>query len=168
MINSSLFQRIELQLLMNLTARALGEKPRRIWTRPHSEALKVYAEYTGSRLRRGADDVTLQRMNSEALKMGRRLRRLFCVCSDDRARRLLVVLYRHIGISLSWTDGQQLCFNRCYFSGHYTPAACRAASALDDGIIRGITGQTACRLCFSQRITEGCSCCKAKLSHSTL
>lgn len=163
MVNSPLFRRIELQMLMNLTARALGEQPKRIWTLPNSEALKSYAEYTGSRLRTGTDEPTLQRMNSEALKMGRRLRCLFLVRSETRARRLIVALYRNIGIQLSFTDNEQLCFRNCYFSRHYTPAACRAASALDDGIIRGITGQATGRLHFSQRMTEGCPYCQAKI-----
>ncbi len=163
MVNSTLFQRLELQLLMNLTAKALGEKPRRIWTLPNSEALRVYAEYTGSRLRNGADKTTFQRMNSEALKLGRLLRRLFFVRSEAAAQRLLVTLYRNIGINLSFSNSQQLCFYCCYFSHHYTPAACLSASALDDGIIRGITGQTAGQLSFFQRITEGCPYCKASL-----
>jgi len=163
MVNSSLFRRIELQMLMNLTAKAFGERPQRTWTRSNDEALKAYAEYTSRRLHAGADERFLQRMNSEALKMGRLLRHVFFVRSEAKAQRLIVALYRNIGISLSWTDGQQLCFHSCYFSSHYTPAACLAASALDDGIILGITGQTSCQLHFSQRITEGCGCCKARL-----
>ncbi len=164
MINSTLFRRIELQLLMNLTASAFGQQSKRIWTLPVHEALKCYADYTGSMLHTGADGFLLQRMNSRALKMGCLLRRLFFVRDDAAAQRLIVALYRNIGITLSFSDGQQLRFHRCFFSGYYSPAACRAASALDDGIIRGITGLTDCRLRFSQRITEGCPCCKARLN----
>ena len=51
MVNSSLFRRIELQMLMNLTARALGQKPKRIWTLPNAKALKAYAEYTAATCR---------------------------------------------------------------------------------------------------------------------
>ncbi len=161
MVNSSLFRRIELQLLMDLTAKTLGKPSQRTWTLPNAEALKVYAEFTSSHLREGTDEAALQRMNSEALKMGRLLRRLFMIKSEARARRLIVALYRNIGIRLSFLDQEHLCFHSCYFSRFYTPAACLAASALDDGIIRGITGQTSSHLCFSQRITEGCNCCKA-------
>ncbi len=163
MTNSSLFRRIELQMLMNLTARALGDKPQRVWTLPNNEALKVYAEYTSSRLQAGADEALLQRMNHRALKMGRMLRRAFCIRSEAAAQRLTVALYRNIGISLSFPDNRHLTFRSCYFSQHYTPSACMAASALDDGIIRGLTGRQDGRLCFCQRITEGCPCCKARL-----
>ncbi len=165
MINSPLFRRIELQLLMNLTAKAFGEHPKRLWTLSNDKALRVYAEYTSARLKTGADEALLQRMNSEALKMGRMLRRFFFIGSEARAQRLIVALYRNIGIRLTFSDHESLCFHSCYFARLYTPAACLAASALDDGIIRGITGRTTSRLLFSQRTTEGCKCCIAKIEN---
>lgn len=161
MVENSLFRRIQLQLLMNLTARALGQRPERLWTRTNANALKAYAEYTSRHLQEGTDKGLLLRMNGEAYRMGRLLRHVFFISNNDTAQRLVVALYRNIGITLSFTDRQHLCFHRCHFSGYYTPTACLAASALDEGIIRGITGLTDGRLCFSQRITEGCNCCKA-------
>jgi hypothetical protein len=163
MVNSSLFRRIELQLLMNLTARALGQRPKRLWTLSNDNALQAYAEYTRRHLQTGADKPLLQRMNDEAYRTGSRLRRLFLIRNSAAAERLIMALYRNIGINLTFSDHQQLCFHHCYFSTHYTPAVCLAASALDDGIIRGITGRSDRHLCFSQRITEGCHCCKATL-----
>ena len=167
MVNSSFFRRIQLQLLMNLTAHALGVKSVRLWTRSNAEALRIYATFTAQHLQAGANEALLQRMNSEALKMGRLLRLLFFVRSTSCAQRLIVALYRNIGIQLSFTADGHLCFHRCYFSSHYTPAACRAASMLDDGIICGIMHHPARSLCFSQRITEGCPCCKASLQYTT-
>ena len=161
MVNSSLFRRIELQLLMNLTARALGQHPERLWTRSNARALQAYAEFTSHHLRTGADAQLLQRMNDEAYHIGCMLRRLFFIRNNVAAKRLIVALYRNIGISLSFTDSQHLCFHHCYFSACYTPTVCLAASALDDGIIRGITGRPTGHLCFAQRITEGRNCCKA-------
>ena len=163
MVNNSLFRRIELQLLMNLTARAFRQPSKRIWTLPHADALRTYAEYTRDHLKEGADEPLLLRMNSEAYRMGHLLRRLLCVKSEAVAERIVVALYRNIGINMSFAGSDQLCFHRCYFGSYYTPAVCLAASALDDGIIRGVTGRKTHRLCFSQRITEGCSCCKATL-----
>ncbi len=167
MVNSSLFRRVELQMLMNLTARAFGEQSKRIWTLSNNEALKTYAEYTSSRLHSGADEAMLQRMNSEALKTGHLLRKLFFIRNETAAQRLIIALYRNIGISLSFSDKKHLCFHRCYFSSHYTPATCLAASALDDGIIRGILGLTNGQLHFIQRITEGCQCCQANFTYNT-
>lgn len=158
--DSNLFRRVQLQLLMNLTARAFGRKPLRIWTLPCGEALHVYAAYTRDLLLTEPDEVLLGRMNEEAYSMGRRLRRLFRIKSQAAAERLVVQLYRNIGICLEGHIPGQLCFRRCFFSRYYTPAVCKAASALDDGIVRGLSGCGP--LHFEQRITEGCSCCLAR------
>lgn len=167
MINGSLFRRIELQVLMQLTAGALRQPSRRLWTLSHADALRTYAEYTSHHLRNGADDPLLQRMNSRAYRLGSLLRRLFFIRSEATAQRVVKALYLNIGIRMSFADNGQLCFHRCYFSRHYTPAVCLAASALDDGIIRGITGRPAGCLRFSQRLTEGCQCCLAQFQHKT-
>ena len=160
MVNSSLFRRIQLQMLMNLTAKALRQPPLRLWTRPNAEALHEYATFTYDHLKAGTDEQLLQRMNDGAYRMGRLLRRLFFVRKTTAAERLITALYRNIGIELSFSC-ERLCFHRCFFGKYYTPEVCLAASALDEGIIRGLTGMTASRLLFSQRITEGCNCCKA-------
>ena len=148
---------------MNLTAHALDQKSQRIWTLPNAEALRVYAEYTSSNLQAGADEALLERMHTEAYKMGRLLRRLFLINNEARAQRLIVALYRNIGIKLSFESNRQLCFHSCYFSRFYTPQACQAASELDSGFICGILGMESEHLHFSQRITEGCKQCKAQL-----
>lgn len=164
MVNSSLFRRIELQMLMNLTARALGHKPKRIWTLSNDEALRAYAEYTCMNLQEDADETLFERMSTEAYKMGRLLRQLFLISNDTSAQRLIVALYHNIGIQMSFGSSQQLCFHRCYFSSFYTPQTCRVASALDSGIICGISGLPSKHLQFSQRITEGCKCCRAQFT----
>lgn len=168
MINSSLFRRIELQVLMNLTASAFRQPSQHLWTLSHADALRTYAEYTSRHLCDGADEPLLQRMNSRAYRVGRWLRRLCFIRSEAAAQRVVKALYLNIGIQMSFADNGQLCFHRCYFSRHYTPAICLAASALDDGIIRGIMGKSSCHLSFSQRITEGCDCCKAQFQHITI
>ena len=158
--DSNLFRRIQLQLLMDLTARAFGRKPLRIWTLPCGEALRTYAAYTHDHLQAEPDEALLRRMNEEAYSMGRRLRRLFRIRRQEEAERLVVQLYRNIGICLEGHIPGQLCFRKCFFSRYYTPAVCQAASALDDGIIRGLSGCGPLR--FEQRITEGCPCCLAR------
>ena len=158
-INNALFRRIELQQLMNLTARSFGKPSKRIWTLPNDEALRVYAEYTLEHLQDGVNEHLLRRMNENAYKMGRFLRSLFFLKRQADIERFTVALYRNIGIELEGCIPGQLCFRRCFFSHYYTPDICLAASALDDGIIRGLTGKG--RLTFQQRITEGSKCCLA-------
>lgn len=159
MVNSTLFRKIELQLLMNLTARAMNKPARRIWTLSNDQALKVYAEYTRRNLTGPIDESLLRRMNEEAWRMGTLLRRWFFLQSPARIQRFIIALYRNIGIELEGQIPGNLCFKHCFFSRYYTPAICLAASALDEGIIRGIVGEG--QLLFQQRITEGCVCCKA-------
>lgn len=161
MLNTSLFRRIELQLLMNLTARAFQKSSRRLWTHSNDEALRIYAEYTSDHLREGTDEALLQRMEHEAFRMGRFVRKAFLVRKPAKAERFIVALYHNIGIDVAFSDSRHLIFQCCYFSRYYTPAVCLVASALDNGIIRGITGQTASRLIFNERITEGCVHCQA-------
>lgn len=158
--NSALFRRIELQQLMNLTARSFGQPSRTVWMLRPDEALRVYAEYTRDFLQgRASDEQLLKRMNEEAYRMGRRLRRLFRLKKPADVERFTIQLYKNIGIQLEGHIPGRLCFRRCFFSQYYTPAQCLAASALDDGIIRGLSGSG--HLEFQQRITEGCACCLA-------
>lgn len=164
LVNNALFRRIELQQLMNLTARALGKPSQRIWTLPNDEALRVFAEYTRDNLQNGVNDLLLQRMNKEAFKMGRLLRRLFFLYRQAEIERFTIALYRNIGIDMEGCFPGQLCFRRCFFSHYYTPDICLAASALDDGIMRGLADGG--RLTFQQRITEGSKCCIASFQES--
>lgn len=159
-VRSKLFRRIELQQLMNLTARALGQPARRIWTMPCDRALAAYAEYTRQHLQGDPSEQLLSRMGDEAYRMGRLLRRVFRLKKKEDIGRMLVELYRHIGIRLDGQVPGRLCFRACYFSQYYTPAVCLAASAMDEGIMRGLSGQDG-HLHFHQRITEGCNHCIA-------
>ncbi|MBQ7441633.1 MAG: hypothetical protein IJV52_09025 [Prevotella sp.] len=165
MLNNSLFRRIQLQLLMNLTTRAFGKPAVRTWTMTNDKALQVYAEYTRDHLRDGVSEQLLQRMSEEAYRMGKRLRVLFCLRNPERTMRYITALYWNIGIELTGEVPGRLCFKRCFFSRYYTPAVCLAASALDEGIIRGLAGVGS--LTFQQRITEGKDCCKAKFNNGS-
>lgn len=161
-VRSQAFRRVELQQLMNLTARALGKPARRIWTLKNAKALQVYAEYTRDHLQEAPSDDLIQRMNAEAFQMGRRLRTLFGLSKHDDIEAFTQQLYRHIGIVLEGHIPGELCFRSCFFSQYYTPSICLAASALDEGLMRGLGGNGQLR--FSARITEGCACCKARFS----
>lgn len=163
-IIDSLFRKIELQLLMNLTACALDKPARRIWTLPNEKALQVYAEYTCKHLERNPDKALWQRLNDEAYRMGKRLRKIFYLRKPADITRFTFLLYRNIGIQMEGSIPGKICVAKCYFSSHYTPAICQVASALDDGIIKGIAGGG--KLQFQQRITEGCKCCLATFKNS--
>lgn len=158
-----LFRRTELQILMSLTAHALRQPSMCIWHLPHLEALKCYAEFTRDNL---SDDVSpeiLQRMNTQAYRLGRILRLLFLIRRKTTAQQFVVSLYRNIGIAMSFKSEDEIIFHNCFFSRFYTPDVCLAASSLDDGIIRGLTGCG--KLTFKQRITEKCKYCLVQYRH---
>ena len=163
-IIDSLFRKLELQMLMNLTARALDKPVKRIWTLPNSKALQVYAEYTCEHLACSKNWTLMQQMNDEAYRVGKRLRKIFHLRKPTDITRFTFWLYRNIGIQMEGNIPGKICVTECFFSHHYTPAICRVASALDDGIIKGLAGDGI--LHFQQRITEGCQYCLATFKTS--
>lgn len=166
LLNSSLFRRIELQLLMNLTARALGKPSKRIWTLSNGKALRVYAQYTREYLKGHIDQHLLERMHQEAFKMGQRLRMMFHLRKSADVEQFTFALYKNIGITMNGNIPGNLCVRHCFFSRFYSPAVCLAASALDSGIISGLSGGG--QLTFQQRITEGCLCCIATFKKTNI
>lgn len=159
LINTTLFRRVEIQLLMNLTARALGKPAQRLWTLPCDEALRAYADFTRDSLHEGVTPQQLRQLNDEAYRMGRLLRRGLHLKKQADVERTMIALYRHIGIKIEGHWPGTLCFRHCFFSQFYTSELCQAASALDDGIMRGLVGSG--HLSFQQRITQGCKYCIA-------
>jgi hypothetical protein len=71
------------------------------------------------------------------------------------------ILYRAIGIEIQGDGQGNVTVKRCYFSQFYAGSVCDLISALDDGLFAGLSGGG--RLTFSERLTEGSGCCRAKL-----
>ena len=154
--------KIELQLLMNLTSRIFKQKSRCLWMFGYDKALRLYAQYTKELLlsRRVGDDESLQRrMREEAYKTGSLLRRVTGLKSRSDLERLVFLLYKNIGIEMSGDIPGNIYVSRCYFSDFYDPKMCQVISGLDSGIISGLYGGG--KLMFTERITEGCVCCRA-------
>ena len=128
----------------------------------------------------------------DARRLGEKIRRVTGLTADEDLKRLIVLLYRNIGIHMTIdgriaganekqitgeTEGRtedeitgefapkhagELTVSACYFSRCYSPAECRLMSCVDAGIVTGICGGGCLR--FSQRITEGCGFCRAHLT----
>lgn len=158
--------RIEIQLLMHLTASAFGERPLRVWHRPRGEALSAYAACTRDWMKSTAKepDALRRDMYRKSLRMGRLLRGLTFFLGDAGHTRLVFALYKGIGIDMRGALPGSIEVRSCYFSSYYTPGMCALISAMDDGIVSGIMGGG--RLTFARRITEGCGCCRANLTRS--
>jgi choline dehydrogenase-like flavoprotein len=74
------------------------------------------------------------------------------------------VLYRGLGIDLKGSADGQIIIRRCFFARFYTPRVCALVSALDQGLMAGLAGGG--ELDFTQRLTEGACCCRARFERS--
>ncbi len=155
-----LLQFAVVRTLHRMTAKAMG-----VPFRPGRPALQAYAAFTREQLEKlpGAEVPAVQeRMYRIAYRMGTLCRKVLCIRSDARARRLVFLLYRMIGIELAGVCPGQITVRRCFFRDFYTPEMCRVMSAMDRGIFAGVFGGG--ELTFTERITEGCACCHADFS----
>lgn len=197
-------RRRQLQVLMNLAAKSFGMPRETLGKGSAAEALRQYADYTCRCMRgagvlgSGAEEGGTNRSTLEetlfrdARRLGEKIRRITGLTADEDLKRLIVLLYRNIGIHMTIdgriaganekqitgeTEGRtedeitgetapkraaELTVSACYFSRCYSPAECRLMSCVDAGIVTGICGGGCLR--FSQRITEGCGFCRAHLT----
>jgi hypothetical protein len=130
------------------------------------ERLQTYAVFTNDQAEKvftsGQDVATIKaRLYQNAFILGRRLRTWFSVDTIEEVMRLGQILYRVIGIEVYGDTQGEITVKRCQFSKYYSSQVCSLISALDDGIFSGLSGGR--RLNFSERITEGKDCCRAKL-----
>lgn len=129
--------------------------------------LRRYALFTREQaekaLQSGEDLVELRSpLYTNACHLGAKLRAWTGIKTLPEAVRLGRTLYRSIEIDLRGSEEGDLIVNRCYFSQFYTCQVCGLISALDDGLFSGLSGGG--RLSFSERLTEGSACCRAKLA----
>lgn len=130
----------------------------------YQKMLAMYAAFTNERaqtaLDGGADtEVLSNRLRREAEKMGRSLRQRLRIRRPGEFRTALRLIYRALGIDLQISAQGEVKICSCYFSGFYSAPVCRLMSALDDGLVQGLSGGG--RLRFTRRLTEGASCCRA-------
>jgi hypothetical protein len=69
-------------------------------------------------------------------------------------------LYGILDIEFHGNRSGEITIGRCYFSDFYSPQACEVMSAMDRGLLAGLAGGG--DLVFTERITEGRPCCRAR------
>lgn len=131
--------------------------------RSHRRLLKAYAAFTGEQARIamgcGTDPGVLsEQLRLESREMGQSLRKRLRLRTYGEFRGALRLIYRALGIDLRASACGEVLVRRCFFSRFYTGSACRLISALDDGLVEGLSGGG--RLHFSHRLTEGASRCR--------
>ena len=132
----------------------------------YDEYLRAYALFTTEQaekaLQAGRDVPAIKaQLYQNAYRLGRNLRNWLGVDEMDEVMELGQILYRAIGVEIQGDAQGDVTVNRCYFSQFYSGRVCDLISALDDGVFSGLSGGG--RLAFSQRLTEGRECCRAKL-----
>jgi hypothetical protein len=128
--------------------------------------LRRYAQFTREQaeaaLRDGRDLPKLQdRLERGARALGARLRTGLRLHTTEDAMAAARVVYGLLEIDLCGTPDGEITVHRCAFSDSYSAEVCRLVSALDTGLLAGLSGGD--RLEFTQRITEGAPCCLARL-----
>jgi hypothetical protein len=156
--------------LVRLTADAFGVPPPDVRRLRQDGAIDAFARFTRSEAERairgpGSSPAIRDRLYRGARALGARARRRLGVHTPSEAGRALRILYHAIDIDLDADLGnREIAVSRCAFSSVYTPEVCEFVSALDAGIVSGLTGGVS--LEFTQRMTEGAPMCRARLTGS--
>jgi len=161
-----IFRRKGLAQIFALTASAFDKKPPLLKGMSDRERLRAYALFTRQEceriLRRPADvSIVRKRLFQNALLLGQTLRKVLRIENESDMLAGLGVLYRILQIDWRGNRLTALVVRQCYFSRYYSPAVCQLISALDEGIVAGMSGGG--RLEFTQRLTSGQECCLARI-----
>jgi hypothetical protein len=163
----AIVKRQALVQLFRATAAAFQADMPRLTGLSREQCLLAYARFTANRadeaLRQGGDLSELQeRLYRSAYRLGRTPGRLLRVDSVDDVMTLSRFLYDILDIDFVGKGGGEITIDRCYFSTFYSPQVCEVMSAMDRGLLAGLADGG--ELVFSQRITEGHPCCRARFA----
>ncbi len=163
------FLRLEVCVLIRLTAVSFVCKAPSVHGLDSRERLKLFRRFSADTVktcRKEALPSFRKNMYRRAFRIGRCLSLLPGLKDRENKKRLIIVLYRNIGIEVRDAEDEgneagvwHICIPHCSFSSVYTPGICSVMSGMDAGIICGILGDG--RFKFTQRITEGCPYCSA-------
>lgn len=161
--------KIEIALLMDSFSRAFGVNPPSLKGTSANNALWIYRDFTAACMDIALEDMDVAdvyraRLGKEARKLGCKVRAVVPLRSEGRFH-LIRFLYRGIGIELAGSLPDDVRFGPCSFARRYEPANCWLMSAFDEGFICGIMGIEG-MLRFDCRLTEGATCCRARITHN--
>jgi hypothetical protein len=167
----AIIKRTALVQLFRATAAAFQADMPRLTGLSREQCLLAYARFTTDQaeeaLRQGGDVSELQeRLYRNAYRLGRTLGWLLRVRNLDDVMALGRSLYSILDTDFDGSDSgkasAEITISRCYFSSFYSPEVCQVMSAMDRGLLAGLAGGG--DLAFSQRITEGHACCRARFT----
>lgn len=154
------------QRLLQLTAAAFGAPAPSLNGLSFNDSLTAFAIFTKDEaetaLRSGKDMRVIQgALYHRAYELGAQCRRWLWIREMDDVMAAARMLYSFCKIDFQGVPDGSITIGRCYFSDYYSSAVCQSISALDAGLLAGLSGGR--RLTFSQRITEGSAACRALL-----
>jgi hypothetical protein len=153
--------------LFEATATAFACEMPRLHRLSHEQCLLAYARFSATQAAealRGGDDLpVLQgRLYQNAYRLGRMPGWLLRVRRVEDVMVLGRFLYSILDIDFHGNSSGEITIGRCYFNSFYSPQVCQLMSAMDHGLLAGLAGGAG--LAFTQRITEGRPCCRARLT----
>ncbi len=154
----------EIRILLHQTAKAFSVDAPKTKGFSAPELLESYARFTTEisehAMQAGQNSPVLhQKLYNMAYQLGDSVHRWLRPKDEAECLKILITLYRNIGITISEENPGGFYVYSCYFSAFYTPKICSVISAIDAGIFAGIfKGGT---LKFQERITDGHKKCKA-------
>ena len=159
-------RRAALRALFATTAAGFGRPVPPLGRLDADALLRRYARFTSKQaeaaLQDGRDLPALQdRMERGTRALGARLRSGLRLRTPEDARAAARVVYGLLEIDFHGTGHGEITVRRCPFSEVYSAEVCQLISALDAGLLAGLSGGG--RLEFTQRITEGAPWCLARL-----
>lgn len=159
-------RKMEIEMLMEAFATAFAVDSPSLAGASADEALAAFRDFTAACMEAALEDAGAAatyraRLGEEARRLGARVRTMFPV-RRQAAFRLVRFFYRGIEIELKGDVPGDLQFGPCSFAQRYSPQDCWFMSAFDEGFICGMLGVNG-RLGFSCRLTEGASCCRARM-----
>jgi hypothetical protein len=155
----------KLKDLIKLTGLAFNMDPPELRYRSLNQMVEQYARFT-----RTAADTAMQqtaeqrqllkeKLFQNARQFGENIRASLHVQNMDDVMRAGALLYKMLGIDFKGDHLGEIVIRSCFFSSYYTAQTCELISALDAGIMAGLSnGGT---MTFSGRITEGRPSCRA-------
>jgi hypothetical protein len=158
-------KRRELRKLFVMTASAFGTRPVSLTGLSYSAMLVEYAHFTRGVIARSVENLhnlgtSRHELCQKAYELGSSIRKRFGVRSIGDVMTACRIVYRALGVDFHGTGDGSITIRKCFFSDYYSEQSCGIISCLDKGLVAGISDGG--KLSFTQRITEGCDCCKAE------
>ena len=157
----------EVERLFALTAEAFGSPVPQPLAHTAKGRLLEYAQFTRHQsekaLESGVDTQPLEiRLYAAAHSLGLEYRRRLDLRNFREAISTVHLVYKALGIGFRVTLDGDVEISHCAFAKVYTPKICALVSALDRGLVAGITGGATLK--FTRRITEGATSCRATIT----